>query len=35
MTKALKPIVPAAHTQVAAYVVGERAADLIRSFWNF
>ena len=35
LTKVSKPIVPAAHTQVAAYVVGERAAHLVRSFWNF
>ncbi|KAJ7625892.1 hypothetical protein FB45DRAFT_1060499 [Roridomyces roridus] len=28
------PVVPAAHTQAAAYVVAERAADLIKSQWN-
>jgi len=26
--------VPAAHTQAAAYVVGERAAELVKSFWH-
>ncbi|KAJ7644893.1 pyranose dehydrogenase [Roridomyces roridus] len=28
------PIVPAAHTQAVAYVVAERAADLIKQQWN-
>ncbi|KAF7315922.1 phosphoribosylaminoimidazole carboxylase [Mycena indigotica] len=27
------PIVPAAHTQAAAYVIGERAADIIKASW--
>lgn len=28
------PFVPAAHTQAAAYAVGERAADMIKEAWN-
>ncbi|KAJ3576805.1 hypothetical protein NP233_g182 [Leucocoprinus birnbaumii] len=28
------PIVPAAHTQVPAYIVGERAGDLIKEAWG-
>ena len=29
----LQPLVPAAHTQAAAYVVAERASDLIKGAW--
>ncbi|KAJ7434861.1 aryl-alcohol oxidase, partial [Mycena latifolia] len=28
------PFIPAAHTQAAAYVIGERAADLIKEAWG-
>ncbi|KAJ7680727.1 aryl-alcohol oxidase [Mycena polygramma] len=28
------PFIPAAHTQAAAYVIGERASDLIKEFWS-
>ncbi|KAF7357759.1 L-sorbose 1-dehydrogenase [Mycena venus] len=28
------PFIPAAHTQAAAYIIGERAADLIKTAWN-
>ncbi|KAJ7346360.1 aryl-alcohol oxidase [Mycena albidolilacea] len=28
------PFIPAAHTQAAAYIIGERASDLIKESWN-
>ncbi|KAJ7347082.1 alcohol oxidase [Mycena albidolilacea] len=28
------PLIPAAHTQAAAYIIGERASDLIKGAWN-
>ncbi|KAJ7918986.1 aryl-alcohol oxidase [Mycena leptocephala] len=28
------PFIPAAHTQAAAYIIGERGADLIKGSWN-
>jgi len=30
----LKPVVPAAHPQAPAYIVGERAGDLLKQTWN-
>ncbi|KAJ7772263.1 aryl-alcohol-oxidase from pleurotus Eryingii [Mycena metata] len=28
------PFIPAAHTQASAYVIGERASDLIKEYWS-
>ncbi|KAJ7761112.1 aryl-alcohol oxidase precursor [Mycena metata] len=28
------PLIPAAHTQVSAYMIGERGADIIKAAWN-
>ncbi|KAJ6594356.1 aryl-alcohol-oxidase from pleurotus Eryingii, partial [Mycena capillaripes] len=29
-----KPLIPAAHTQAAAYIIGERGADMIKETWH-
>ncbi|KAJ7806299.1 aryl-alcohol-oxidase from pleurotus Eryingii [Mycena olivaceomarginata] len=30
----IAPLIPATHTQVSAYIIGERASDIIKAAWN-